>query len=471
MYVLSFYHNFHDLPVFYKPDAVIIIKYTSLIYIGNLWKGEKTMYKQDYLQTWVIAICFALSFLIIPAIVGLVLLFMRHLENKKLIQKYGTYDQLDGYIANMRSTVSEMTNTANKLNSDIEQLKHTKEDIETNNELDELVKSFDYSSFDSYSSEECKNKLAIMKQEEKQLLKDNKAVSAVYEGPKKQLNNYIKQIIRCFNSECDNITLSVSVKNIESLRNKISKSFDTINALFKNNGVQLTIDLLEYKLKELTLLYEYEQKYQQEKEIQKAIREQMVEEEKARKELEKREAEIEKDEKQFNKEISKMMKYLQKADNDVEKQIYADKIKELEEKLKTLEIEKADVINRRQNAKAGFVYIISNIGSFGEDVYKIGMTRRLEPMDRIKELSSASVPFEFDVHAMIFSEDAPALEASLHSHFDKNRVNKINPRKEFFKVKVDEIEKFVDDTFDKTVQFTKIPVAKEYRDTLSLLNA
>ena len=401
------------------------------------------MYKQDYLQTWVIAICFALSFLIIPAIVGLVLLFMQHLENKKLIQKYGTYDQLDGYIANMRSTVSEMTNTANKLNSDIEQLKHTKEDIETNNELDELVKSFDYSSFDSYSSEECKNKLAIMKQEEKQLLKDNKAISAIYEGPKKQLNNYIKQIIRCFNSECDNITLSVSVKNIESLRNKISKSFDTINALFKNNGVQLTVDLLEYKLKELTLLYEYEQKYQQEKEIQKAIREQMVEEEKARKELEKREAEIEKDEKQFNKEISKMMKYLQKA----------------------------DVINRRQNAKAGFVYIISNIGSFGEDVYKIGMTRRLEPMDRIKELSSASVPFEFDVHAMIFSEDAPALEASLHSHFDKNRVNKINPRKEFFKVKVDEIEKFVDDTFDKTVQFTKIPVAKEYRDTLSLLNA
>lgn len=99
------------------------------------------------------------------------------------------------------------------------------------------------------------------------------------------------------------------------------------------------------------------------------------------------------------------------------------------------------------------------------------MTRRLEPMDRIKELSSASVPFEFNVHAMIFSEDAPALEASLHSHFDKNRVNKINPRKEFFKVKVDEFEKFVDDTFDKTVQFTKIPVAKEYRDTLSLLNA
>ena len=93
-------------------------------------------------------------------------------------------------------------------------------------------------------------------------------------------------------------------------------------------------------------------------------------------------------------------------------------IKQMKRKIKTLESEKTDVINREQNAKAGFVYIISNIGSFGENIFKIGMTRRLEPMDRIKELSSASVPFEFDVHAMIFSEDAPALESSLHQHFD-----------------------------------------------------
>lgn len=135
----------------------------------------------------------------------------------------------------------------------------------------------------------------------------------------------------------------------------------------------------------------------------------MIEEEKVRKELEKKRQQIEKDEKQFNNEVSKLMKYLQKTESEVEKQLYADKIAELEAKIKELETERDDVINRQENAKAGFVYVISNIGSFGEDIFKIGMTRRLEPMDRIKELSSASVPFEFDVHAMIFSENAPEL--------------------------------------------------------------
>ena len=126
------------------------------------------------------------------------------------------------------------------------------------------------------------------------------------------------------------------------------------------------------------------------------------------------------------------------------------------------------MIHREENAKAGFVYIISNIGSFGEDVYKIGMTRRLEPLDRIKELSSASVPFEFDVHAMIFSDDAPALETALHHHFDNKRVNKINPRKEFFRVSLDDIESYVSDNYDSSVEFTTVPVAKEYRDTLAM---
>ena len=139
----------------------------------------------------------------------------------------------------------------------------------------------------------------------------------------------------------------------------------------------------------------------------------MIEEEKVRRELEQEKKKIEKDQTQFTNEINKLMKYLQKTSNDTEKQLYIDKVKELEEKLKELEKAKENVLERTTNAKAGFVYIISNIGSFGKDVYKIGMTRRLEPMDRIKELSSASVPFEFDVHAMIFSDDAPALETKL----------------------------------------------------------
>lgn len=197
----------------------------------------------------------------------------------------------------------------------------------------------------------------------------------------------------------------------------------------------------------------------------------MVEDEKVRREIEKQKAKITKDEKQISGEVNRLMKYMQKAANDIEKNLYLEKIQELEQKSQELAAEKESVLEREANAKAGFVYIISNIGSFGEDVYKIGMTRRLEPMDRIKELSSASVPFEFDVHAMIFSENAPELETTLHKHFESRSVNKVNLRKEFFKVSLDEIEKVVTQNYNKTVEFTRIPIASEYRQTLNMMNS
>lgn len=383
-------------------------------------------------------------------------------------------EQLDILNNDIASRETELKNSKEELNSLVKQISDYQAEL---SELEEAViskettataSSLDYTSYDSYTSEECKNKLSLLKQQEKELIKENAAVHFSSENSKKQNFDNGKQILRCFNAECDNIILSISIKNIDTLRNKIVNSYESLNKIFAVDGIALTKEMLEFKLKELTLIHSYEKKHTEEREIQKAIKEQMLEEERVRKELEKRKLEIEKDQKQFSNEVSKLMKYLHKTDNDIEKQLYADKIKELEERIKVLESEKADVINREQNAKAGFVYIISNIGSFGQDIYKIGMTRRLEPLDRIKELSSASVPFEFDVHAMIFSEDAPALESSLHQHFTDRRVNKVNSRKEFFKISIDEIEEFVDKTFDKTVEFTKIPVAQEYRDSLAL---
>ena len=196
-----------------------------------------------------------------------------------------------------------------------------------------------------------------------------------------------------------------------------------------------------------------------------------MEEEKVRREIEREKQKIEKEENQFNNEVKKLMGYMQKAKDDVEKQLYIDKIQELEDKLKALASDKENVLQREQNTRAGFVYIISNIGSFGESVYKIGMTRRLDPMDRINELSSASVPFPFDVHAMIFSEDAPALETLLHHHFQENQVNKVNARKEFFRVDLDEIKKLVLENHNATVKFVDIPDALEYRETLKMEEA
>ncbi len=118
--------------------------------------------------------------------------------------------------------------------------------------------------------------------------------------------------------------------------------------------------------------------------------------------------------------------------------------------------------------RSGHVYVISNVGSFGEHVYKIGMTRRLDPMDRIRELGDASVPFQFDVHAIIYSDDAPALESELHKAFDGQRVNRVNERKEFFRVPIEQIATTVREQRGE-IEITLTAEAAEYRMTQAIL--
>lgn len=146
---------------------------------------------------------------------------------------------------------------------------------------------------------------------------------------------------------------------------------------------------------------------------------------------------------------------------NTKKESLKNNLEELDKSLKEIDY-------REANQKAGYVYIISNIGTFGKDVYKIGMTRRLNPQDRVDELGGASVPFRFDIHALIFSNDAPSLENSLHKSFQDKKVNLINNRKEFFKVTLDEIKEVVRNNYDETVEFTEIPEAQQYRETLKI---
>lgn len=122
-----------------------------------------------------------------------------------------------------------------------------------------------------------------------------------------------------------------------------------------------------------------------------------------------------------------------------------------------------DIDFREANSKAGYVYVISNLGAFGKDVFKIGVTRRLEPLERVDDLGDASVPFEFDVHALIFSENAFALEAALHKAFENSKLNMVNQRKEFFRIPLADIQRVVGNNFDKTVEWTDLPLAEEYR--------
>ena len=140
-----------------------------------------------------------------------------------------------------------------------------------------------------------------------------------------------------------------------------------------------------------------------------------------------------------------------------------EKKEQLENHLSDIDKALFDIDYRQANMRAGYVYIISNIGAFGKDIYKIGMTRRLDPQDRVDELGDASVPFNFDVHAMIFSDDAPALEAALHRAFEDRKLNMVNQRREFFNVTLDEIKEVIKKNFDKTVEFVDVPDAEQYR--------
>lgn len=184
-----------------------------------------------------------------------------------------------------------------------------------------------------------------------------------------------------------------------------------------------------------------------------------------RKALEAERKKIEQEESKYKTEIDKLQTVMAETTDNTELEQLKARILELQGHLSDVLIKKEEIVNL-QNGKAGNVYIISNLGSFGEDVFKVGMTRRLNPQERVDELGSASVPFKFDVHSFIFSEDAVALEANIHERLNNQRVNKVNLRKEFFKVSIDELETLVNE-LDPTAEFNKTMLAEEYRQSLS----
>lgn len=384
------------------------------------------------------------------------------------------------------SLLSEIKKNDAKLkeyNLNEEQVKQTKAElqqlkvqvIETNDEI--LNQSFGFYEprYDFENSEEYQEKLKVIRQKQKDMAKSKDAVDysenitldgSLQKG-KALTNDNIRLAIRAFNSECDSAIAKVKFNNVASCEKRINAAFKAINKANVRNAVQIKDKYRALKYDELYLAYEYEQKKEEEKQEQRELKERMREEAKVQREIEREKQKIEKEQQHFANELNRLKEEVAAADEDSKLSLLS-KIEEIKNDIDALEKDKEDVFNREQNTRAGYVYIISNIGSFGDDVYKIGLTRRLDPTERVRELGDASVPFPFDIHATIFSDDAPTLETALHRTFDDRRLNKVNNRKEFFHVSLGEIKAVVEKNHNKTVEYTKLAEAQEYRQSLAI---
>lgn len=325
--------------------------------------------------------------------------------------------------------------------------------------------------YDFSNSDQYKERLTTIREQQKQSIKNGRAaignsnwtVNGSKALGKKMVKDTQKLLLRAFNTECDDCIGKCKYNNIESMENRIEKSRDALSKLGTAiANVYLSAEYYNLKIQELYLAFEYQQKKQEEKEEQKEARAAMREAAKLQKEIEAQRKKIEKEQSHYQKALITVMKQLEAAD-EVTKADLLEKKASLENELGVIETSLKDIDYREANQKAGYVYIISNIGAFGENIYKIGMTRRLDPQERIDELGDASVPFNFDVHAMIFSDNAPALENALHKAFESKKVNMVNHRREFFNVTLDEIKQVVRANYDKTVEFLDVPDAEQYR--------
>ncbi len=319
-----------------------------------------------------------------------------------------------------------------------------------------------------------KERLEAVRDGQKEAIKNKQALVVngnwTVDGSKREGNKLVNRVrkmaLRAFNGECEAIIASVKYYSKYSARkDRILKSYESINEMVSILNMGISNYYLTLKYQELDLVFDYEVKLRDERQALAKQREIEKDEELAKKEYEREMKRILKEQTHFQNEMSKIRAELLKS-TEKEREKYERKISELTKKIERLEEEKQTFTRLFEN-KAGYVYIISNIGAFGEDVYKIGTTRRLNPYERIDELCNASVPFRFDAHALIFSENCYERERDLHRFFEKNRLNKTNRYKEFFKIPIDEIEKYVLSK-DPTVKFIKMPEAIEYQLSLKM---
>ena len=388
---------------------------------------------------------------------------------------------LQNYISELQKKIDNLNKLIDAKNSEILKLEHTESSLKEKlviMEDDLLYQDFALYTprYDFCNSEQYKDRLQEIRAEQKRMIKDGIAASGdmnwTVNGSKSEGNKMVrdmqKLLLRAFNSECDEVISKVKYNNIDASEKRIRTSCDAISKLGKMMHIVITKPYYDLKIQELHLAFEYQQKKQEEKEALKEARAEMREAAKLQKEIDEQRKKVEKEQTHYKNALLQVLKQIDSSDSPSQELL--DKKSELENQIGEIELTIKDLDYREANQRAGYVYVISNIGAFGENIYKIGMTRRLDPQERVDELGDASVPFNFDVHAMIFSDDAPALENALHKAFEDRKVNMVNQRREFFNVSLDEIKEVVRKNYDKTVEFIDFPDAQQYRESLKMKN-
>lgn len=271
---------------------------------------------------------------------------------------------------------------------------------------------------------------------------------------RKMVRDYSKLMLRAYNAEADTLVRGLKPYKLSSAIDRLNKVRDTIAKLGGTMNIRVADAYHRLRIRELELTADYLEKLAEEKEREREEKERLREERKAQMELEREKAKLEKERQHYENALAAL-----EAKGD------AEGAARLREQLADVQRRIEDVDYRAANIRAGYVYVISNLGSFGENIIKVGMTRRLEPMDRVRELGDASVPFRFDVHALFFSEDAVGIEAKMHERLADRRVNRVNLRREFFYATPQEAKAVLAELTGELLQYEDLPEALEYRQS------
>ncbi|MEN8264094.1 MAG: DUF4041 domain-containing protein, partial [Nitrospirota bacterium] len=340
-------------------------------------------------------------------------------------QKTAQRDELSSEIANIKNDISIFSPTLDLIN----------------------IGFFEEPDYLFETSDRFKEEIKTVREKQKEIIKNKKAIYIPEEVAvtsnstyaKKILQGQVNLMLKAFNIECDKLLGSLKPSNFANTLERIDKVATDIEKTSLSLKCGFSQKYVKLKFEECELYYQFILKQQREREEQQRIKEQIREEQKAVREFERALAKAQKEEQMYQDALEEAQKQLEIA-GDKDKEKLEDKIRLLQKQLEEAMEKEERAKSMAEQTRRGHVYIISNIGSFGEDVYKIGLTRRLEPLDRVKELGDASVPFSFDIHAMIYTEEAPNLESQLHKEFTYNRVNDINFRKEFFNISLEDIK-------------------------------